>query len=60
MQYALKDLKDNPFMGMAVFYLNDLYNSTTIDISKVDVTENNMRMLYGMVSNLTKDIKIIK
>ena len=60
MQYALNDLKDNPFMGMAVFYLNDLYNSTTIDISKVDVAENNMRMLYGMVSNLTKDIKIIK
>ena len=60
MQYALKDLKDNPFMGMAVFYLNDLYNSTTIDISKVDVAENNMRMLYGMVSNLTKDIKIVK
>lgn len=60
MQYELKDLKDNPFMGMAVFYLNDLYNSTTIDISKVDVAENNMRMLYGMVSDLIKDIKIVK
>ncbi len=60
MQYALKDLKDNPFKGMAIFYLNDLYNSTTIDISKVDVAESNMKMLYGMVSNLTKDIKIVK
>ena len=60
LQYATKELKDNPFMGMAVFYLNDLYNSTTIDISKVDVAENNMRMLYGMVSNLTKDIKIVR
>lgn len=60
MQYALKDLKDNPFMGMAVFYLNDLYNSTTIDISKIDVAESNMKILYGMVSNLTKDIKIVK
>ncbi len=60
MQYAMKDLKNNPFMGMAVFYLKDLYNSATIDISKVDVAENNMRMLYGMVSNLTKNIKIVK
>lgn len=60
MQYASKELKDDPFMGMAVFYLNDLYNSTTIDISKVDVAKNNMMMLYGMVSNLTKDVKIVK
>ena len=60
LQYAMKDLKENPFMGMAIFYLNDLYNSTTIDISKVDVAESNMRQLYGMVSNLTKDIKIVK
>ena len=60
MQYAFKDLKDNPFMGMAVFYLNDLYNSTTIDISKAETAENNMRLLYGMVSNLTKDVKIVK
>ena len=60
LQYAMKDLKDNPFMGMAVFYLNDLYNTTTIDISKMDVAESNMRSLFGMVSNLTKDIKIVK
>ena len=40
--------------------MNDLYNSTTIDISKVDVAENNMRMLYGMVSDLIKNIKILK
>ncbi len=60
MQYAMKDLKDNPFMGMAIFYLNDLYNSTSVDFSKVDVAESNMRMLYGMVSDLTKDTKIVK
>jgi hypothetical protein len=60
MQYAMKDLKDNPFMGMAVFYLNDLYNTTAIDVSKVDIAEGNMRMLYGAVSDLTKDIKIVK
>jgi hypothetical protein len=60
MQFAMKEGPDDPFMGMAIFYLNDLYNSTTIDISKVDVAENNMRYLYGAVSDLTKDIKIVK
>ena len=60
LQYAIKDLKGNPFMGMAVFYLNDLYNTTTIDISKVDVAESNMKLLYEMTSKLTQDIKIIK
>ena len=60
LQYALKDLKNNPFMGMAVFYLNDLYNTNTIDISKVDVAENNMRLLYGMTSQLIQGKKIIK
>lgn len=59
MHYVMKSLKDNPFMGMAIFYLNDLYNSTDIDISKACVAESNMRMLYEMVSNLTKDIKIV-
>lgn len=60
MQYAMTSLKDNPFRGMAIFYLNDLYNSTTIDISKVEIAESNMRSLYGTVSNLTKDIKIVR
>ena len=60
MQYAVKELKSNPFMGMAVFYLNDLYKTTTIDVSKMDVAEKNMRLLYGMVAALPKDIKITK
>ena len=60
MQFAMKESSDDPFMGMAIFYLNDLYNSTSIDFSKVDVAENNMRYLYGAVSALTKDIKIVK
>ena len=59
MQYAMKETK-NPFMGMAVFYLKDLYNSATIDISKVDVAEKNMRDIYGKVSALMKNIKIAK
>ena len=58
-QYAMKELKDNPFMGLAVFYLKDLYDSTTLDVSKVDIAENNMRFLYETVSGLTKDIKIV-
>jgi hypothetical protein len=59
MHYAMKETKD-PFMGMAVFYLKDLYNSATIDISKVDVAEKNMRNIYGKVSALTENIKIVK
>lgn len=59
MEYAMSRLKDNPFMGIAVFYLKDLCNSTTLDVSKVDIAENNMRLLYEMASTLTKDIKIV-
>ena len=59
-KYAMKELKENPFMGLAILYLKDLYNSTEIDISKVDIVEKNMRLLYGMTSNLTKDTRIVK
>jgi hypothetical protein len=56
----MKELKENPFMGLAILYLKDLYDSATIDIGKVDDAEQNMRLLYGMVSELTKDIAIVK
>ena len=59
MQYIMKETS-NPFMDIAVFYLKDLYDSSTVDMSRVDIAENNMRYLYGTVSNLTKDIKIVK
>lgn len=59
MQYSMKEIKD-PFMSMAVFYLNDLYNSTTIDVSKMGIAQQNMKLLYGIVSNLYQDIKIVK
>ena len=60
MQYALKELEENPLLGTGILYLKDLYSSSTIDISKVGIAEQNMRLLYGMTSNLTKDIKIVK
>lgn len=60
MKYAMREFKDKPFMSMAVFYLKDLCNSTTLDISKVEIAENNMRLLYGMAANVTNDIKIVK
>lgn len=59
-KYAMKEIKQNPFMGLAILYLKDLYNSTEIDISKADIVEKNMRMPYGRVSHLTEDIKIVK
>lgn len=45
---------------MAVFYMTDLHGTNTVDIAKVDIAEKNMRSLYGMTANLTKDIKIEK
>lgn len=59
MQYAMKEGK-TPFMGMAIFYLKDLYDSTTIDLGKVDVAEKNMRLLYKLTSLLTQNVKITK
>ena len=59
MRYAMKELGKDPFMGMAVFYLKDLYNTTALDISKMDVAESNMRFLYGQTSNITSNIKIV-
>ena len=56
--YTMKTFPQNPFMGMTVFYLKDLYNSNTLDISKVDVAEKNIQSLYGITSNLTKNVKI--
>lgn len=58
MKFASKNTS-NIFMGMATFYIIDLQNSNTIDISKLEAAESNMRLLYGITSNLTKDIKIV-
>ena len=59
MQYVMKETK-NPFQGMAIFYLKDLYDSTTIDMGKIESAEKNMRLLYKMTSLLTQNIKITK
>ena len=59
MKYTSKET-DNPFMGMAVFYMCDLFNSTTLNIDLVDTAEKNMRLLYGMAGAIVKDIKIVK
>ena len=37
LQYALNDCKENPFSGLAVYYLNDLYNTTSISDEEVRI-----------------------
>ena len=51
---------ENPFMGVAVDYLKELYNNPpSIDVGKMMVTAKSMQLLYGAASNLTRDVKIV-
>lgn len=59
MEYARKEASNNPFMGVAVLYLNDLYSPASVDISKVDIAERDMLFLYRQTSDITKNIKIV-
>ena len=57
----MKKRPENPFMGVAVDYLKDLYNNPpSIDIGQMMVAAKDMQTLYGIASSLTKDIKIVK
>ena len=59
MKYAAKQ-QEKTFLCMAIFYMTDLHGTSTVDIDKADIAEKNMRALYGITANLTKDIKIVK
>lgn len=59
MKYAAKQ-QEKTFLCMAIFYMTDLHGTNTVDIAKADIAEKNMRTLYGITANLTKDIKIVK
>lgn len=59
MKYAATH-KEKAFLCMAIFYMTDLHGTNTVDIVKADISEKNMRYLYGITANLTKDIKIVK
>lgn len=61
MKEEMKKRPENPFMGVAVDYLKDLYNNPpSIDIGQMMVAAKDMQTLYGVASSLTKDIKIIE
>ena len=52
---------ENPFMGVAVDYLKELYNNPpSIDMGKMMVMAKSMQLLYGAASNLTRGVKIVK
>ena len=61
MKDELRKRPENPFMGVAVDYLKELYNNPpSIDIGKMMVIAKSMQLLYGTASNLTQDVKIVK
>lgn len=61
MKGELRKRPENPFMGVAVDYLKELYNNPpSIDIGKMMVMAKSMQLLYGTASNLTQDVKIVK
>ena len=59
MKNAVKQ-QEKMFLYMAIFYMTDLHGTNTVDIDKADIAEKNMRSLYSITANLTKDIKIVK
>ena len=61
MKDELRKRPENPFMGVAVDYLKELYNNPpSIDIGKMMTMAQSMQLLYGTASNLTRDVKIVK
>lgn len=60
MEEEAKKRPENPFFGVAVTYLQDLYNNPpSIDLSKALTIAESMKYLYGEASSLTKNVKII-
>lgn len=60
MKYTTKNFPNDPFMAMSVFYMSDMYGTNTVNVDRVDDSKRNLQLLYGITSNLTKDIKIVK
>lgn len=61
MKSELKKHPEDPFMGVAVDYLKELYNDPpSVDLGDMLITAKNMRLLYGAASDLTTDVKIVK
>lgn len=60
MKYTTKNFPQDPFMGMSVFYMSDMYGSNTVNVDRVEDSKRNLQLLYGRTSLLSKDIKIVK
>lgn len=60
MKYTTKNFPEDPFMGMSVFYMSDMYGANTVNVDRIEDSKNNLRLLYGRTSNLTKDVKIVR
>lgn len=60
MKYTTKNFPQDPFMGMSVFYMSDMYGTNTVNVDRIEDSKNNLRLLYGRTAHLTKDVKIVK
>ena len=60
MKYTTKNFPQDPFMGMSVFYMTDMYGTSTVNVDRIEDSKKNLQTLYGKTAHLTKDIKIVK
>lgn len=60
MKYTIKNFPQDPFEGMSIFYMSDMYGSYTVNVDRIEDSKKNLQLLYGITSRLTKDIKIVK
>lgn len=59
MKYASKNFPQDPFMGMSVFYMSDMYGSNTVNVDRIEDSKGNLQLLYARTAQLTKDVKIV-
>ena len=60
MKYITKKYPQDPFEGMSIFYMSDMYGSYTVNIDRIEDSKKNLQLLYGITSRLTRNIKIVK
>ena len=59
MREELTKRSDNPFVGVAVDYLKELYNNPpSIDFAQTIIAMENMKLLYAKAMDLTRNVKI--
>lgn len=60
MKYTTKNFPQDPFMGMSVFYMSDMYGTNTVNVDRIEDSKNNLQSLYGRTAHLTKNVKIVR